>query len=264
MKLLSWNISYQAMKGIKDHSVKRSCKKIQSGGTECMKNVSKYIQQNGPYDFVALQEATNWHLIRSMTQELQIMNYVSYQYKRENGLVISDMVTFYNQKYIGEFYIESYMLNRGRPLTIIFFAHGLCLINIHAGHKEDIYKLDQHIMDTLNGKKGRIYTAIDVRRVKERLKTYQIILMGDMNNTLTNFFEIRFFTHPYFEMERSGGRRFYGKTKYPTCCDPYLKANMKKIKKPYDHIISTDGWVTINVHKVVNASDHLPVIGIIK
>ena len=224
--------------------------------TTCLLNVATFINNNAPYDFVGLQEATNWRNIRLISTTLKNMEYINYKSGQ------AQIVTFYDKKYTLELdtpYIRSYMADTGRPFIILFFAQKICLINLHAGHGQDINKFDQYVIRALN---SLPYQMVAPQMV-QKLKTYNIIMMGDFNDNLTsqggNDYSI--LTDPYFAMP--GGRKLYGINKKNTCCDNTL-TNSSSVFTPFDHILSTSNDTNSYVQLIKQASDHMPIISTVQ
>jgi len=269
IKVLSWNISWEAMTA-----------KVGTFGEKCSQNscievVSNFIHKYSPFDFIALQEATNYE---NITNNSNYLHTILNEFRNVPGK--EDMVTFYNKKYElddGINKINSYMENAGRSMQILFFKNKLCFINAHAGHGGDIYKLQQHIIDTLIGNKtyedklseyvtfndtSRLLSQEEQQNVSDKLKTYHLIIAGDFNDNL-DYIKI----NDQFTKKINGDsfkfydKKFYGLTRKPTCCDKTLEA--KKFKYYYDHVITTSENISIGVYNVANASDHLPIIATI-
>jgi hypothetical protein len=199
--------------------------------TTCLKNVAAEVNRI-PYDFIGLQEATNWQHIQKLSPNLTNMTAENYK----PG--VEDIVTFYGKKYTldpATPRLPGYMENIGRPFIILFFAQNICVINIHAEHNQDIYNLDQYIIRALS---NPTYQPVAAQMVK-KFKSYDIIMMGDFNDNL----QIQggathtILTDPYFGIP--GGRKLFGINKQNTCCDANLTANQNVMKNPYDHILST-------------------------
>lgn len=283
IRVLSYNISWEAMTG-------EWCSG--ENPTKCLKNIAKFIQDKGPYDFVGLQEASEWNEIKKRSTYLQNMNHVHLRFSEEQ-------ITFYDKKYIlddGIQIIKSYFGTPGRPITILFFQGNLCVINVHAGHgktkndknkneytfmksdcgdtpiSDSIYNLEKLLNMALNnfmyykqsgttctysGRSEFIYKNNDIKKkldqikrdeITTKLKTYDIILIGDMNNPLN--------TIPKFWT-----REFYGKTTEVTCC-----TNSNLIQTGHDKVADHILYTKPNKHmtKVYRPgdyhSDHLPVI----
>lgn len=235
VKVLSYNIYFKAMMNKSDCV---SCMPLVGGYTKCLDNVSKIIQSYGPYDFVCLQEATNWRTIHEITPTLQEMAAVSQRFDLE------EMVIFYDQN---KFKLDEranrlvgYMADRNRPFVILFFQGNLCVINVHAGHHYDIYRFNRYLQQALEGASAEFLP---------KLKTYDIIMMGDFNNELKKGFSIL-------------GRRMYGINQTLTCCDKSLEN--KKQRSAFDHVLSTYPHENQSiVIPTVDASDHLPILSIL-
>ena len=206
------------------------------------------------------------------------MKKVDISYQR--NIIGSNQATFYDPKYKlivdgdNVNVIKGFLGNDdGRLITILFFENDLCVINIHPGHygSNTIQNLDKSIEDIMEEryrynefyreKDELINTNLSVNQkneIKRRLANYDIILMGDFNSNLdfNNYNYNKFFTSNYFAKTRT----FYGRNKTPSCCSTSLNSNSNNINKAYDHILFTSDNVKSTVHKINNASDHLPII----
>ncbi|AAV50945.1 uncharacterized protein L684 [Acanthamoeba castellanii mimivirus] len=249
-KILSYNVFFKSM--LTD-PVYNYCKPIiKNNGLEyttCLYNVSKFIASQKDLDFVLLQEATNWKTLQKITLNLSQMETISTCFD------VEIIVTFYNkQKYqldpIDNMFI-GYMDSVNRPFHVLFFQNNICLINLHAGHKGDIYFLDKYLVRSL--KKLDNY-----QKFIDKLTTYDIIIGGDFNDELKIDFYI--LSDNFFGI--SEGRRLYGNTFEPSCCNPVLNY-LGRTKKSYDHILSTLNDNVSTVIPVVKASDHMPIISTI-
>ena len=273
IKVLSYNISFQAMLGIQETSVSVACP-MQGSHTQCLINVADFIESNGPFDFVGLQEATNWKDIISQSPMLGNMTHIN------NRPSCEDLTTFYNRdKYqldSGINKIHSFMETHGRPFTILFFKQKICLINMHPDHVGDFYKLEQYLIDTLNDNRtttikgttipskkfsvNNVQRKLDQSEIDEialKLSTYEIIMMGDMNDQLGGHSSIRLFPH----FVKPNGRVLYGINKTGSCCDSYLQTKLGSVGLAYDHILSTSNNIKTQVYNTkLPASDHLPII----
>lgn len=230
MRLLTYNVFWKALDIDQDICPKKN------NQTKCSINIAKFIDQTAPYDFISLQEAYRWQKIRDYSDVLKSMESINHVLDKE------EIVTFYQKKYVLDDIqpvVYGQMVDKNRPLMIIFFKQKIALINLHAGHRNDIKKLDQYISKTIGSS----------NLLKRRLKTYDIIVMGDMNSTLNQKFSIC-------------KRPLYGINRIPTCCDSSLHAH--KLTVPFDHILSTNDQIVSQVHHLTNASDHLPVTAQIK
>lgn len=288
IKVLSYNISYQAMEGKAEKGVTYECP-MQDGYTECLKNVAKFIEDNGPFDFIGLQEGTNWNQIKNTTPKLKDMQPISNKPGEE-------MVTFFDKnKYQlddGVNIINTFMATHGRPCTIIFFKQKICIINIHADHKNDIENFDKYLIDTLtkeertylsknqnktiNSKKFQINNSPGLKpryedlsgnilkqnEIIEKLKTYKIIMLGDFNSNLGGGQTYTIFKDPFYN--NTGGRKLYGINKTNTCCNADLQTTKTSVNSAIDHILSTSDKIQSIVYDTnLPASDHLPIIATI-
>jgi len=80
MKVLSYNISWQSMTGLNnawEFCNNNSDKSNERHYSKCIHSVVTMIDQNGPYDFVALQEASNHELIINNSSELKNLPFLS-------------------------------------------------------------------------------------------------------------------------------------------------------------------------------------------
>lgn len=244
IKVLSYNTFFRAMsKGTNKIS---QCEPIIATGgikrTTCLDNVVNFIEANKPYDFVGLQEATNWRTMQALSPTLTSMNTVDHKPGQE------DMVLFYNKNYNlddSDSIIKGYMQDTGRPFVVCFFKQKIAVINVHAGHYGDIFKFDFYLTDTIN---SSTYKA-SARTFMAKLQTYDIIMMGDFNNQLPKSFSVM-------------GRKLYGTNKTKTCCNKKLEAHM--LTASFDHILSTNPNIVSDVFSVSKASDHMPIIATLK
>ena len=175
---------------------KKCAEGMTNGNTKCMFNVASFINTSAGaegYDFVALQEATNYNKIRENSEILKKMGYVHHK------IGPSDLATFYDtSKYkilafkVGN--IES-KTKDSRPYQIIFLEGILdcnyyIFVNLHNGHKNDKNLLigqlskDINIGTLADGKKD----YIDIKNKNEDIssiingKNFKIIVAGDFND----------------------------------------------------------------------------------
>jgi hypothetical protein len=217
--------------------------------TTCLKNVATFIDNNGPYDFVGLQEATNWMIIQQISTVLNNMNAVFHKPGKE------DIVTFYEKKYQlddTDATISCQMENSGRPILILFFKQKICVINIHAGHKNDIFNFDKYLSAALN---SPTYLS-SIQTFLNKLKTYNIIMLGDFNHKLFGLTSFNILHAPTFNIR--GGINLYGINKQKSCCDNSMMGY--SINMVSDHILSTYTNNNSIVYNVPFASDHMPII----
>lgn len=274
IKILSYNIFWRAMvnsetaAGITEDDAKNKvqlCKTDPSDKavTVCLSNVVKLINNNGPYDFVGLQEATNWKLIQERSSDLQniSMNTCSIKFGDPilNTTYKENMVTFYNKKYILDSdinTIKGFLQDAGRPFIILFFNNNLCVINMHSGHhalNSKEYKNNGDLNDLFTIYLPKFINKFDQPEIYKKINTYDLIVMGDMNNHLPKTVIV------------GDNRKLFNVNKIPTCCDKSLLNS--RMGRSYDHILSTYKNIkyekNITKNMDVPASDHLPVIAII-
>ena len=211
-------------------------------------NIAEFIESNSPYDFVSLQEALNWKDIRRLSRALSNMEVVN------NKPGIEDMVTFYDKnKYILDATnnkILGHMSNIDRPFMILFFNEKLCIINVHADHNGDIKKFDEYLIRTIKDN-----YSDNTENFVQKLQSYDIVMMGDFNDTLKDNDKHIILSDPFFNIPN--GRTLYGVNKSASCCDSTMKG---KVYSAYDHILSTYQNNNSKVHLIKKASDHLPII----
>ena len=174
MRLLSYNVCWNAMSAKGQYA--QTCNV--NGVMVCQNNVAALIDRNGPYDFVALQEASksrdiqnkcvntlvNMTLIhhKSGTEEMALF-YDQNKYKLLKGQNQNDFIIK------GEF-------SPGRPLMIAVFeimksGETVCVMNLHPGHGQEITRLENLISSGLGNP--------DVQSIRN---TTHVIIMGDMND----------------------------------------------------------------------------------
>jgi hypothetical protein len=254
IKVLSYNIYWKAMTTKTNAlSYLPECGPIiknllTDGHTKCLANVAKFIEVNAPYDFVGLQEATNWKKIRIITPCLQKMK--SFDIETYKGI----MVTFYDgTKYSLDPYANNlvgHLEDPYRPFIVLFFQQKICLINLHAGHNSDVYNFDQYLIRTIYDK----YLP-NASVFLNKLRSYDIIMMGDFNDPLL---------HNKNNYHQILNRKIYGINKIKSCCDSSMTNNLSNFTQPFDHILSTFSRISSNVYIVPFASDHMPIIAIIE
>ena len=238
IKILSYNVFWRAMKTNNAHN---KCL-----NNKCLLNVVNFIDSNSLYDFVGLQEAANWDLIQRKSKVLSKMT--AFNYKPG----IEEIVVFYDDKYLLDDSIVGWLEDTGRPFVILFFRQKICLICMHAGHSGDFYKFDTYLKNIIT-----VNYADSKKIILNKLATYNIILMGDLNTELKNRDQYLIFNNRFYNVPRM----LYGINKNKSCCSgTNLDA---KVYLAYDHILSTYQNIKSSVYHITNASDHLPIIAII-
>ena len=223
IKSLTWNISFGAMSGNDaDRSslpLPETCRTkgvyMHDNGTiytACLNNVVELIDNSGivqNYDFVALQEATNWDIIYNKSKELKRM--VEYVYHKAD---LEDMVTFYdvNKYTLLAVKVGNLEPGGGRPYQILFLEGKLdhnfyIFINLHNGHhfnKEQFEnKLSENLQNAILIQPGsrfidKLTTEVDVSSLING-KEFKVIVAGDFNDHGKNYWKdfqpFRYTTH---------------------------------------------------------------------
>lgn len=283
-KVLSYNISWEAMTGLISKMIKIKCQPEGSDSTtKCLSNIKKFIHteiNSNNYDIIGLQEASNWR--RMVTDDiLKKYNYVASTVKNEDMITLYDKNKLTLDADLGASVVISYMEDVGRPIMILFFNNSLCVINVHAGHHNDILKISEHITKTVSGEKikyGEInpgYKTSDAsssvtekpnynfNEIKRKLKTYNIIILGDMNYDMNSHIRKK----TLFNINIDNEPRFlYTDVSTPyvnTCCDETF--GLKNIKHKYknDHILASSKNIKFIQYDRIKipspSSDHLPI-----
>lgn len=257
IRILSYNVSWEAMEGKKSNTVIKKCSRATANtATDCLQNVVKFIDNNKPYDFIGLQEASEFPDIYKKSQAMENMGYI---YTRPE---LEHMVTLYNkEKYTldtTDGYVLGYMQNPGRPFIVSFFNNSICVINVHPEHTfpADLYQFDIYLLRALQNFKYNKQNIIN------KLKKYDIILLGDTNNDFSNINTLKLLTNP--ELGIPNGREFYGINKTKSCCSSNLNPTINTNMYAVDQILSTIPTITTKIIQTKETtSDHLPVIAII-
>ena len=206
--VLSWNIFWMAMDGINEDKPgqkgeihirernfgKRCATTVIDGLNICATNVKNTIDNLADeYDFVALQEASQWNKIREKSIKLKDMGYVHYKFGNTN------LVTFYNKKkyrliafktdFISKI-IDSKIIDitkktyNNRPYHVLYLEHikskeHYIFINLHLPHeinKDDVERGLSKNMDTffrLNKYDGNISETFSTHPTEENRNNTQ-------------------------------------------------------------------------------------------
>ncbi len=261
IKILSYNVCYEAMMG--KH---KKCKTQINNNNICLNNLATFIKTNNPFDFVGLQEATNYENIVKVADLTNM------------GSVIKEtpehMITLYNKdKYTLEFFMIGGMSDStviikpgARPFTMLFFTQQVCVFNMHGSHNNpkfgySFFNFNEYLKTQLKDHEHK-------KEIVEKLKKYDIILMGDLNNKIEGNVNYSPSDNSYLFLKDQelvpNGRRLYGVTKENTCCDNNLKPIHNNVTFIADHILSTFKNIKNQVPNPISpASDHLPIIATI-
>lgn len=240
IKILTYNVSWQSTSG-KQSGWALCNNAIDETNdrhfTKCIQNMVKFIDDNGPYDFVCLQEITNLDIFIKESTVLPKMSYDAHKSGPE------EIVTFWDAKYHlsetknGEF-------KPGRPYQILIFQEKICLINIHLPHTNK-FRIKQNL--------GLMFDDLDTQ-----LEGYRFIIAGDFNYAI-NHGDKRIGFLPKLHIHNTS---FYIDPSYIlTCCVPPFE----KLKLQFDHVIDSFAMPgSINSPSMgYPASDHLPIIAIL-
>ena len=174
INILCWNVSWGSMaKNTNDTTAKYLagyCKEISNNRiSKCLENVSGFIDDSGKkYDFIALQEATNWELIKKNSKLLSQMNYLHHKNTNE------DLITFYDQSKYKLLDFNRKMESKNHQ---IMFFYGILdsnyyiLINLHIGHRIPIEKVERMISKNME-KNFKVNNDIK----------FSVIVTGDFND----------------------------------------------------------------------------------
>lgn len=225
MRILTYNVSWQSMVGnagwkLCDNNIDPNNDKYYM---KCIQNVSEVIDANSPYDFVLLQEASNFELIITQSKYLKTMSYSRHKSGLEEMIIFWDKSKYQlESSLVGEFSI-------GRPYQILTFDCDLTIINIHASHQH-VKVLIKKLTEIIEG----------VSHLSRRF-----IIGGDFNNEITSTLQL-------------GPITFYSEN-ILTCCGPSdPKLSFDHILDSMSLPIKT--FIPI-VSKL--SSDHKPVIAIL-
>lgn len=272
LRLLTWNIFWESMDTKKINCYDTNL--TPNGNTKCLENVAQFLDESdygfpskkADFDFICLQEAVNWEKIRDKSTKLKDATkygYIGFNYRRNkyiDGKTITDsIVTFYSTNHkldTSANQILGHMVDTGRPFLINFFDKNLCIINIHVGHHNDHLQFDGHLENWINK------YIVDKNHLLTKLRTYNIIMMGDFNDALVGGFVI--LKSPFFGIPR--GRTLYGQTPNGTMTiltNGWTSDHILYTFAPNSgntRIIPSTSYLQYSSSKRPQASDHLPVL----
>jgi hypothetical protein len=231
--VLTYNVLYEIGDPVK-HEI------TQCANDACVKNVCRFIDREAnDCDFIGIQEYIKIDELIGYSKKLGSMGHSHTEYKHNEKLLEYGPITFYDK--------EKYKLDEecghmklgflgrlGRGIQINFFNERLCVINVHAGHKKkdgtgngiDTFEksLDLYL-------KGKYCSKKCKETYIRKLKEYEIIMLGDMNDGIPNDFS--------FKVDGKT-RSLVGRTRESTCCGDKQKMDGDNTNSgAYDHILST-------------------------
>ena len=251
IKILSWNVSWEAMTSnlTGQFAICGKSKSKKSCNHNIITNIYKTIKKFKP-DIMGFQEAAKYNDIIDQI-DMKIYDYFVNKSDKEYMLTIWNKNLF---TLISNYFHE---FSSGRPFCIIILKHMqtdkiICLINIHAGHESNS---QENIFNIIN---KFIANKLDSKLEK---KISRVIMFGDFNRNpfddKTSNYDI-IIGDSVFNLNRMD-------LKENTCC------NIKGIthNSNYDHVLDSVYTVKrqlINKEKyyAIPASDHIMIIGQIK
>ena len=212
----------------------------QCANDACVKNVCRFIDREAnDCDFIGIQEYIKIDKLIGYSKKLGSMGHSHTEYKHNKNLLGYGPITFYDK---GKYELDEecghmklgFLGRLGRGIQINFFNKWLCVINVHAGHKKkdgtgngiDTFEksLDLYL-------KGKYCSTKCKETYARKLKEYEIIMLGDMNDEIPNDFS--------FEVDGET-RSLVGRTRESTCCGDKKKMDGDNTNSgAYDHILST-------------------------
>ena len=234
IKLLTYNIWWYCMTG-----------KGNKAGSGCIDGIAETIENNGPYDFINLQEASNDIKLQADAPLLKSMG-------RKHAKGGAEHITTYYDK-------NKYTLHTtgvysgdldggGHPYLFLAFKEGIVLLNVHPGH---VGWTNAH---------SQIENAMAKHGLENKYPGYRYIMSGDFNTNIS-------FTYVTF-----GSIKMYVGKQLKTCCIPASNSGAPVTQSgladysPYsyyfDHVLdSAAPPVETEIPDIVRpASDHAPIL----
>jgi len=205
----------------------------------CIENIATVIDNNGPFDFIGLQEAANYKLLIKQSATLKTMKFVPHKSGPE------DMITFWDPNKHTLIDNLSGHFQSGRPWSASFFEDGICFINVHAGHYNFI-GLTQHLLKLV------ILIEKYVKKKGILNSDFRIIMAGDFNNII----------NANYEKIVLSSKKFYLN---PNRITTFARLSARR-KIQFDHVIDTKSTPSKIYSPAVAklSSDHLPIIALLE
>jgi hypothetical protein len=234
IKVLTYNISWESMTGKKDwHLCNSTNPKDDKYYGICRTNVVNVFDSDN-YDFILLQEASNYLDLINESKILKTMKYAHHKSGKE------DMVTFWDSKKYNLIEQITGQFEKGRPWQILRFAEEVSVFNLHAPHL----------------KRNELISAINKILFKyPKLTVYRVIIGGDFN-----YFLNKKKSEPKNSIKLDNKIYYMSENIVPSCCNRY-----KNFNKQIDYIL--DGNRPIKVYSPEThylASDHKPIVAILR
>ena len=287
LNVLTYNVSWEAMTAntkdphtgsaqkVADLCTEKSANKTGDNTNQCLINVAEVIE-NTPddktqLDFVGLQEATNWNIIRNKSNKLNKMKYIHHNIRDftvpdNDNKATEDLVSFYNPDKFDFIAVKIGQLEN-RPFQLVYLEHKASkeiylFINVHLPHAKKkkkiniddiltnfkfassssyIYKKSDSTKDIGNLENLRIYNFINTTTAAAATAaaaTAQAKKITDYNNNTNNMI---FDINPYNDIYTTKHIIFLG--------DTNDKGNIKLYEnfKPFEKMNTTT--ITHNVVK---------------
>lgn len=242
IKVMSWNVCWEALDGAKSSNLDRTNCNIEDKNI-CAQNIKKIIQQkiDESYDFICLQE-----IRKSQWEKLDID--VPSHTVIFNDIEYAGIITIIRNDYLIESKIRGNLINPSidlRPCTILVLINNMILINVHFPHWDE-YQMES--IDTIKFELEKISDKINLDT--------KFIMCGDFNNNDPTLLPNFNFMLPYpFVLNQT-------EKQINTCC---ITNKYKIFGLSYDHIYSnlknikyeTLGDDDLAIYQLF-ISDHLP------
>jgi endonuclease/exonuclease/phosphatase family metal-dependent hydrolase len=252
LTILSYNICWEAMTSVGKGNFQKCIKDQLNKNGICknniISNIKNAIKVYNP-DIIGIQEAADYESI------LKNINLSIYDY-HVNKSGPEYMLTCWSKLSFDIIDIFSYEFSEGRPFCLLFMHSKktdeiICIINIHAGHKEDT-------QDSIFDKINKVIKNIPENVTYGPKAVERVIMLGDFNRNVyldkTSKYKIKM-NHQKFKLIRE-------QMESNTCCsmDGYTH------KHNYDHILDSKGNVKRTLlnkeaYYKIPSSDHVLIIG---
>ena len=233
ISILSWNICFGCMysneNSVHDRTARTLAiycrdKRSADGKNHCLHNVVDFINAKH-YDFICLQEATNWETIFAYIRaKNSSMEYLHHKASKDPGYPFAELVTFYDSSRFKIDFVKADNLtpgSDGRPYHVLFFTklhtdEKIVVINAHLPHGWNTNQLESKLSNELENCVDlsvfpeKSFNNIDempfniplfIDYVLEHNGKFNTIMMGDFNDANhANFYRgIRPFKNFLFE-----------------------------------------------------------------
>ncbi len=242
IKVMSWNVCWEALEGAQSHNLDKTDCKVANINI-CAENIKKIIQQklDESYDIICLQEIrqSQWENLNISTPSHTVIF---------NDIKFAGIITIIKNDYNIENKLKGNLIDPSydiRPYTILVLSNNMILINVHFPHLTE-NQIDS--IDTIKNQLEKLSNKINLNTA--------FLICGDFNNNDPSLLPNFKFILPYsFKFNKI-------KNKINTC---YISDNHRMYKLSYDHIYSNlknINYKTLNDDDLAKYqlffSDHLP------